>query len=69
MRVDAFINSLPLGGNGGDPVLVTSAWPRMMEEAVRPLWGDMIAGTVAPADGLKNVKPILENILAEEAAK
>lgn len=69
VRVDAFINSLPLGGNGGDPVLVTSAWPRMLEEAVRPLWSDMIAGTVAPADGLKNVKPILENILAEEAAK
>lgn len=69
VRVDAFINSLPLGGNGGDPVLVTSAWPRMLEEAVRPLWSDMIAGTVAPADGLKNVKPILEGILAEESAK
>ena len=41
----------------------------MMEEAVRPLWGEMIAGKVAPADGLKNVKPILEAILAEESAK
>ena len=69
VRVDAFVNSLPLGGDGGDPILVTSAWPRMLADAVRPLWVEMIGGEVAPADGLKNIKPILEAILAEETAK
>jgi multiple sugar transport system substrate-binding protein len=63
VRVQVFIDSIPLGGDGGDPIRLVQQWDRMLKEVIQPLWDNMLTGKIDPATGLKNAKGPLQAML------